>query len=115
MGLNWEKCNKQSRMWKNGFETISHSRPSKPKKNVKTVGDAVLELQHLKGRQRTKAVKDLLRNDRFRELLESEKTKKFKTQNSNPQKKLTRAQTAEEYEQTRQACLAYDGPPPWDE
>jgi hypothetical protein len=50
--------------------------PSKPKKQVKTIGDAVLELQHFKGKRRTKAIKELLRNKRLRELV---KTKKAKT------------------------------------
>ena len=77
MGLNWERSNKQSRMWRNGFEIVRPSTPrSKPKKKVKTIGDAVLELQHLRVKRRTKAIKELLRNKRFRELV---KTKKAKT------------------------------------
>jgi len=66
MALNWEKSNKQTRMWRNGFETVSSSTPrSKPKKQVKTIGDAVLELQHLRGKRRTKAVKEILRKSAF--------------------------------------------------
>jgi hypothetical protein len=65
MALNWEKSNKQTRMWRNGFENVSSSTPrSKPKKQVKTVGDAVLELQHFKGKWRTKAIKELLQQAR---------------------------------------------------
>jgi hypothetical protein len=115
MGLNWERSNKQTRMWRNGFETVSSSpRRSKPKKKVKTVGDAVLELQHLSRKRHAKAVKELLRNERFRDLVEREKKKKRKTSRS-ASENLNHCQTAEEYEQTRRACLAYDGPPPWDE
>lgn len=77
MGLNWERSNKQSRMWRNGFEIVRPSTPrSKPKKQVKTIGDAVLELQHLRGKRRTKAVKEILRNKRFRDLIHTEKRKR---------------------------------------
>jgi hypothetical protein len=114
MSLNWEKSNKQSKMWKQGFEVVSRSRPSKPKKKVKTVGDAVLELEHLKGKRRTKAFNELLCNKTFRELVATEKKQKFKPSRS-ASKNLNRSQTPEEYERIRQACLAYDGPPPWDE
>jgi hypothetical protein len=63
-------------MWRNGFEIVSASTPpSKPKKQVKTIGDAVLELQHFKGKRRTKAIKELLRNKRFRELVKNKKSK----------------------------------------
>jgi hypothetical protein len=115
MALNWERSNKQTRMWRNGFETVSASTPrSKPKKQVKTIGDAVLELQHLRGKRRAKAIKELLRNKRFRDLVDAGKKKKRKTSRS-ASENLNRCQTAEEYDQTRQACLAYDGPPPWDD
>ena len=77
MALNWEKSNKQTRMWRNGFEIVSASTPpSKPKKQVKTIGDAVLELQHFKGKRRTKAIKELLRNKRLRELVKTKKQKR---------------------------------------
>src|SRR5690242_18108951 len=83
MSLNWEKSNKQTRMWRNGFESVSSSTPrSKPKKQVKTIGDAVLELPHLSGKRRSKAVKELLRNKRFRDLIQTEKKKKRKTSRS---------------------------------
>ena len=66
MGLNWERSNKQSRMWRNGFEIVRPSTPrSKPKKKVKTIGDAVLELQHLRVKRRTKAVKEIYATSAF--------------------------------------------------
>ena len=45
MSLNWEKCNKQNRMWKQGVEVVSRSRPSRRKKRATKVGDALLELE----------------------------------------------------------------------
>jgi hypothetical protein len=107
MALNWEKSNKQNKMWRNGFETVSASTPrSKPKKQVRTIGDAILELEHLSGKRRAKAVKELVRNKRFRDLIKTEKkkqkTSRFASEN------LSRRQTAEECEGTRWACLAYD-------
>lgn len=62
MSLNWEKCNKQNRMWKQGVEVVSRSRPSRRKKRATKVGDALLDLEHLKGKRRSKIAKELLRN-----------------------------------------------------